>query len=672
MIVGIYLLVLLLAVVLVGVASPRGKGIVAVCGIIAMSVISGIPAVEALLGRTFDVVFAGSQVTGPIQIAVDPLSAWFMLIISFTMITSVLYGNQYMKAYIERRSALSLHWICFLLVHAGLMSVCAMRNSIGFLVSWEIMALGAFFLVIFEGEKVRTIRAGINYLIQSHLAILILTIAFIWVALVSGTYSFDGISVFVAEKSRLASFGLMLVFFVGFAFKAGFVPFHTWLPHAHPSAPSHVSGMMSGVLIKIGIYGILRMLLAINVNYLAIGFFILVISVITGIYGVMLAIIQHNLKRLLAYHSVENIGIIGIGIAVGCIGLGYGNQILALIGFAGGLLHVLNHSLFKSLLFYGAGNVYQATHCMDIEHFGGLIRKMPQTALLFLLASLAICGLPPFNGFVSEFFIYNGLFQGINGSQGSGQTLALVLAMAGLALIGGLAILCFTKAFGTVFLGQPRMPLHAEPKEFGFAKLLPMYMAGAMIVAVGLFPQFFVNAIGRVLCQFVPGQSCYSLPQTFTALNSIGIYMLGTVLVALVVYGIRRMFTRRLPEAEGDTWGCGYLAPTPKIQYTASSFVRTYRQLARGLLKVRKRKVAVDGIFPGYAEYSTEALDRTETGLILKPLRLLRRFLLKFSLLQNGRLQFYILYGMAFIILVAGIPFAVKLVKMLINYINIF
>lgn len=672
MLVGVYLLVLLLATVVVGIVAPRAKGIVAICGIVAMAAISAIPAVDALLGNTHTYNFAGSYVTGPISLVVDPISAWFMLVISFTMVTSVIYGQQYMNAYADRRSALSLHWICYLLVHAGLMSVCAMRNSIGFLISWEIMALGAFFLVIFEGEKVRTIRAGINYLIQSHLAILLLTVAFIWVALVSGTYSFDGISQFVGQQSRLACFGLMLLFFVGFAFKAGFVPFHTWLPHAHPAAPSHVSGMMSGVLIKIGIYGIIRMLLIINVNYLVMGFFILVISVVTGVYGVMLAIIQHNLKRLLAYHSVENIGIIGIGIGVGCIGLGSANNALALIGFAGALLHVLNHSLFKSLLFYGAGNVYQATHCMDIEHFGGLIRKMPQTAMLFLLASLAICGLPPFNGFVSEFLIYNGLFDGINSVQGSGRTVALVLSMAGLALIGGLAIMCFTKAFGTVFLGQPRAKLHNEPTEFGFVRLLPMYMAGAMIIAIGLAPKFFIGALNGALRQLVGNQLATgeALPTSFTTLNAIGIYMLMFVAIVAVVYAIRRWLTSRLPESKGETWGCGYLAPTPKIQYTASSFVRSYRRLAKSVLQVKKHKIDVEGIFPGKAEYATEALDRTETGLIIKPLRLFRRIIGKFSFLQNGRLQFYIFYGMLFIILIAGVPFMFKLIRLFINYLN--
>ena len=668
--IGIYLLTLLAAMLLVGIVGAANKGRVAVAGIVALSVASCIPAVQVLLGQTFALTFGGSWFSGPVSVAIDPLSAWFVLVISFTMVTSVLYGQQYMRAYEERQSALSLHWMCFLLVHAGLISICAMHNSIAFLIAWEIMAFSSFVLVIFESDKVRTIRAGINYLIQSHIGVALLTVAFVWVAVVSDTFDFSGIRQFVATQPASASFGLMLLFFVGFAFKAGFVPFHTWLPHAHPAAPSHVSGMMSGVLIKIGIYGILRMLLLINTNYLAVGYFILAISVLTGVYGVMLAIVQHNLKKLLAYHSVENIGIIGIGIGVGCLGLGYDNQPLAIIGFAGALLHVFNHSLFKSLLFYGAGNVYQATHTMDIEHFGGLIKKMPQTALLFLLASLAICGLPPFNGFISEFIIYNGLFGGINASFSTASVLMFVAAMAGLALIGGLAIMCFTKAFGVVFLGEPRAKLHTEPHEFGAAKLMPMYLVGLMIVAIGLLPQYFVAVIKPVLALMVGNGGNGILDLCCGTSGQISLYMIGFLLLVAVVFGIRTLCTRRLPESEGDTWGCGYLAPTPKIQYTASSFVRSYRRLAKSVLQVHKRSVDVEGIFPGTASYSTEALDRTETGLIQKPLRLFRQMLSHLSFLQNGRLQNYILYGLLFIVAVLGVPFVIHLFRMIINHIG--
>lgn len=683
-IIGIYFLTLLAAMLLIGFVGPNNKGRVAVIGILIMSVISCIPAVQALMGSAYQQSFCG-KFTGLINVEVDALSAWFMVVISFTMVTSALYGQQYMQAYKERVAELSLHWINFLLVHAGLISICAMRNTIAFLFAWEIMALSSFVLVIFEGDKRRTLKAGINYLIQSHIGVALLTVAFVWVAVSTGTYDFSGIIKFANEHSNITNFWLMVLFFVGFGFKAGFVPFHTWLPHAHPAAPSHVSGMMSGVLIKIGIYGIMRMLLLINCNYLFIGYLILGVSIITGLYGVMLATLQRNLKKLLAYSSVENIGIIGIGIGLGCLGIGYSNGALAMMGFAGALLHTLNHSLFKSMLFYGAGNIYQATHTMDVEHFGGLIKKMPQTAFLFLLASIAICGLPPFNGFVSEFVIYNGLFSGINaGFTESISILTLVLIMAGLALIGGFAVMCFTKAFGITFLGEPRTHFHTEPCEFGWAKLLPMYISGLMIVAIGLFPQVFVTAMSGALKTMVNPYLAgivvadqastfapeVSLAPTLAIANQIGWYMMAFIVLALLVYGVRCLFTKQLPESTGATWGCGYLAPTPRIQYTANSFVRTYRRLAKSILQVNKRRVELEGIFPTQSSYSTDVSDRLETKFILSPLRKIRYALNRLSFLQNGRLQYYILYGLLFVVLVLGVPFICYLVRLFVNYLN--
>jgi len=243
--------------------------------------------------------------------------------------------------------------------------------------------------------------------------------------------------------------------------------------------------------------------------------------------------------------------------------------------------------------------------------------------------------------------------------------------MASLALIGGLAIMCFTKAFGIVFLGEPRHEFHSQPAEFGFARLLPMYLVGLLIVAVGLFPQYFVSALQTVLAQTVGGATHQSvLPLCCGAMKWISWYMIGFVILVALVYGLRSLCASRLPKAEGDTWGCGYLAPTPKIQYTASSFVRSYRRLAKPLLNIRKRAVDVEGVFPSPASYSTEALDHTETGLIHRPLRVFRLMLNKLSFLQNGRLQNYILYGLLFIVVVLGVPFICHIIRVFINYLN--
>ncbi|HXR80476.1 MAG TPA: proton-conducting transporter membrane subunit, partial [Saprospiraceae bacterium] len=459
-----FILIVVVALILIPWMGVRWKGRITVTIVCILALLSSSIAVQTFIGTPFEYTYQGSLITGPIPVRIDTLSGWFILIINFTFITGAFYGLQYMKAYQEQKANLSLHWISLILVQASLISICALQNFFAFLTAWEIMALSSFILIIFEYQKRETLNAGINFLIQSHICILFLTLGFIWVSVKMNNYDFTALTAFSKSYSLLTSVLLFLCFFFGFAIKAGFVPFHTWLPYAHPVAPAHISGIMSGVIIKIGIYGILRMLLLIKTDYLILGYIILFISILSGLYGVMLAIIQHNLKRLLAYHSIENIGIIGMGIGLGCIGMGKGNQLLTLLGFAGALLHTLNHSLFKSVLFYGAGNVYQATHNTDIERMGGLGKSMPHTAFIFLIASLAICGLPPFNGFVSEFLIYNGMFTGLHSSD---KVLlnAIVCGLFGLGLIGGLAMLCFTKAFGTIFLGTSRHHLSHTPHE---------------------------------------------------------------------------------------------------------------------------------------------------------------------------------------------------------------
>jgi formate hydrogenlyase subunit 3/multisubunit Na+/H+ antiporter MnhD subunit len=404
----LFLTIPLIAFLAMPFMSIKWRGIVAYLAVILNAILSSYIAINVLGGENYQFIFSGNAVTGEIPVRIDALSAWFILIINFTILTGGLYGIYYMREYLTMRNSITLHVTAFILLHTALLSLCGLQNSIVFLLTWEIMALSAFVLVIFEHNKVSTIKAGINFLIQSHVSIIFLLLGFVWVAAKTGSYDFLSISQFTHEHGNSVSLVLFIFLFIGFAIKAGFVPFHTWLPYAHPAAPAHVSGIMSGVLIKIGIYGILRVILLQNTNLEVIGYIIIAFSAISGIYGVMLAILQHNLKRLLAYHSIENIGIIGLGIGIGCVGLGTQNLIVASLGFAGALLHTLNHSLFKSQLFFSAGIVYQATHTVQIEKLGGLIKKMPQTAFLFLIAALAISGLPPFNGFISEFLIYSG------------------------------------------------------------------------------------------------------------------------------------------------------------------------------------------------------------------------------------------------------------------------
>ncbi|MCX6229997.1 MAG: proton-conducting transporter membrane subunit [Bacteroidetes bacterium] len=656
-IIKVFIILLMLGFILIPFMQLKGKGIVSFSVILVNALLSSYLAIQCLAGEKLEFILPGSYITGLIPLRIDALSAWFMLIINFVFLTGNFYGLSYMKAYKAQKNNISLHAIAMLILHASLISLCVIQNSFVFLIAWEGMALSAFILIIFEHEKTATIKAGINYLIQSHISIVFLMIAFIWIAIKKGSYDFNAITAYTIENHPMALL-LFIFFLIAFAIKAGFVPFHTWLPYAHPAAPAHISGIMSGVIIKIGIFGILRMLLVVKPDFITTGYIILIISVISGLYGVMLAIIQHNLKKLLAYHSIENIGIIGIGIGTGCIGLGSNNQLLAGLGFAGALLHTLNHALFKSLLFYTAGIVYQATHDLDIEHLGGLIKKMPQTAILFLIAAIAICGIPPFNGFISEFLIYSGLYQWMQHAL-LFSSIAIIFTVLGLVLIGGLAMLCFTKAFSIVFLGNARKNFSHEIKEPPFIELLPLYFIALFIVMIGVFPLQFIQFLSHTVLLFTanisPSVNTLDL-NIFQVLQPISFAMWGLVLLIVCLFFLRKFILSSRKDSIQPSWGCAYNAPTVKLQYTANSFVRPYRKLFRPFLLLFKIQKDTNGIFPEKAHYNTHPYDKIEQYLIDNPIKAFKSFLSRFLFLQNGKLQFYILYGIIFIVSIICIP----------------
>ncbi len=667
-----FLAITALAALIIPFLQVKWKGYIVFTAIFLNAIISSSYALPVLHGQTFEFAFGGSLVTGPVNLRIDALSGWFILIINFIILAGTFYGLFYMKVYEKQKNNLSLHSVVFVLLHSALVSLCVIQNSLVFLITWEIMAVSAFFAVIFEHEKMATLTSGINYLIQSHISIVVLMFGFIWVAIKTGSYDFSAITAYSAANPGASGLMLFLCFFIGFAIKAGFVPFHTWLPYAHPAAPAHISGIMSGVMIKIGIFGILRMITLIRADYYTIGLVIMIFSVVSGLYGVMLAIVQHNLKKLLAYHSIENIGIIGMGIAIGCIGLGKGNYMLAALGFAGGLLHVLNHALFKSLLFFTAGNVYQATHTMSIEHLGGLIKKMPQTAGLFLIAAIAISGIPPFNGFISEFIIYSGFYYWMQGSV-IGQLMAIIFSVLALVLIGGLALLCFTKAFGIVFLGSPRQKFHHEVKEVPFLQLFPLYFIAFLIVLIGVFPLFFMSLLANPV-EILAGIPPVSEPGFQLKIGESmqpltwGIWIF--IFIVIAMWGIRKLVQSGRKAEVGATWGCGYVAPTEKLQYTAGSFVRSYSKLFKSFLLASKEEKEIQGIFPPGGLYETHIYDRIEKYLIDKPIAAYKSLLGRFLFLQNGKLQFYILYGIIFIVSVICIPLFYDQIVVFIEFIK--
>ena len=568
------------------------------------------------------------------------------------MLTGILYAKGYLKPYLPGKSktAMALHYFSFVWLHLSMLLVCMLRDGLSFLIVWEIMSFTSFFLVIFESEKASTIKYGIQYLIQMHIGFAFLLVAF----LISGIITGEPVGFESLEKyfSTQAVFPLFLLFFVGFGIKAGFIPFHTWLPHAHPAAPSHISGIMSGVMIKMGIYGIIRVLTFIHTDLLAIGIFLLIISFISGVIGVILAIVQHDIKKLLAYHSIENIGIIGMGIGVGVIGMATENFTLAALGLAGGFLHILNHSLFKSLLFYTAGNVYMQTHTRNIGKLGGLIKKMPKTALFFLLGSVAISGLPPFNGFISEFFIYLGMFKELH----TGDLLLSLLLLGGivgLVLIGGLAIYCFTKVFSVVFLGNLRSRIPENATEVEESMFISKYIIGFFIVFIGLLPIWVTKPLTGVVSVFTPDVS--ALTAIAPSLQGITISMSVFILIVGALWLIRKWITRTKTIETGPTWGCGYTGANPAVhQYTATSYADYIGNLAKYITGTRKhyKIIEKDEIFPAPRKFETHSSDVFEDYLVSKPFDKLLRFLDRIAVFQTGNIQHYLLYAIVFMILI--------------------
>jgi formate hydrogenlyase subunit 3/multisubunit Na+/H+ antiporter MnhD subunit len=588
---------------------------------------------------------------GSVTLTIDGLSAFFILVTNFTALTGLLYSKGYLKSYLSTKShaQFSLHYFSYLWLHLSMLGVLMLRDGIPFLIAWELMAVSSFMLILFEAEKRATLKTAVNYLIQMHIGLVLLVIGFLLCEADTGIMSFDALKLYFSHRPNT---GLFMLFFAGFAIKAGFIPFHTWLPEAHPAAPSHVSGVMSGVMIKMGIYGIVRVLTNVQTDLVTIGFIILAISSVSGILGVMMAIVQHDLKKLLAYHSIENIGIIGMGIGLGTIGLGIHNPLLALLGFSGGLLHVLNHSLFKSMLFFSAGSVYQSCHTRNIEELGGVIHKMPVTAGLFLTGSLAICGLPPLNGFISEVLIYIGLFKGL--ATGSVyQSIYMLMGIIALALIGGLAIFCFTKAFGVVFLGSPRSKAHIATSEASNGMLFPQIITGILILLIGLFPLLFLRPLARLIVfqfQINMDLSWMMLTKSISMIGTMGGVLIG---LTLALFLLRYLIMKKRIIREGPTWGCGYTAGNARQQYTGTSFADAVAGLAEPILQTQKeeRIITEEEIFPGQRSFATHPFDIFRLGLN-RLVDFMMLILKKLARLQTGNIQHYILYAFIFMILI--------------------
>jgi hydrogenase-4 component B len=605
-------------------------------------IISIVPCFKVLSSGTTESLRASWNVPfGSFFIQIDAISSLFLIpILGLSSIVAV-YGTEYLSAYRDRKN-LGAHWFFYNLLLIAMAVVVVARNGLLFLVSWEIMSLSSFFLVTFNYQQQKTLRAGLIYLIAMHIGTAFLIVFFILLGNHSGSMDFDKIPTIPASLANI----LFLLAIAGFGAKAGFMPMHVWLPYAHPEAPSHVSAIMSGVMIKTGIYGIVKTLTILGSPPEWWCWMLIAIGAVSGVLGVLFALAQHDLKRLLAYHSVENIGIITIGLGVGLLGINKNLPILVVLGFAGGLFHVINHAVFKGLLFLCAGSVIHSCGTGHIDRLGGIIRRMPWTTFTFLIGAIAISGLPPLNGFVSEFLIYLGVFKNNTGN-GIEAVLPVLIVIGSLSLIGGLALACFTKAFSVIFLGLPRSDNAQQVHEAGTRMKFSMVILASCCALLGIFSPFVLLFAENVIKEISP-LSSENIQNEIASASGILNHFVIASLILLSTAGFiavlhKILFGRRIIR-QAVTWDCGYAKPEPRMQYTATSFAQPLVDLFRFFLRTHKEVSSPKEIFPSQSELHTETPDICEKYIYQPIFKLISDLLARLRWLQHGRIQLYILY----------------------------
>ncbi|WP_020674900.1 proton-conducting transporter membrane subunit [Geopsychrobacter electrodiphilus] len=601
--------------------------------------VSGVIAVGLLLvsGHEMRLELPWTIPGGALALRLDAITATFLLPLFLVVATGAVYGLSYWPQSKNPANGRKLR-LFYGLLSGSMILLLSSRNGVLFLMGWEVMALAGYFLITTEDHKEDVRRAGFIYLIATHSGTLALFALFALLDQASGSLMFPAAGTLTA-----ASAGLMfLLGLFGFGMKAGIMPLHIWLPGAHAAAPSHASAILSGVMIKTGIYGLVRL----TSFFVEIppwwGWTMLLLGIISGIMGVALALAQHDIKRLLAYHSVENIGIISLGLGLALLGRSYHVPALVALGLAGCLLHVANHGLFKSLLFLSAGSVIHAVGSRDIDSYGGLLKSQPWTGTLFLGAAVAICGLPPFNGFISEWLIYLGSFQPLR-HPASALGMA-VLAAPALALIGALALACFVKVFGITFLGEPRSTAAAQAHEAPGSMLAPMALLLVACAWIGLLPTTLVPLLRAAVVEWSGSAESTVLGSNLAPLGRIGLigWLLVALLGALALWLKRR--SRTAPHNVG-TWGCGYQFPTARMQYTASSFADMLVQLFNFGLLSERHGGKVTGLFAAASGFESHTPDAVLDRILFPGGQGIAWFCRKLrALIQNGRIASYLLY----------------------------
>lgn len=645
------LLALALLVAATFIAPLRHKVWVAFTAVTVAAVAVAIPSIGVLAGAgEIEWIQSIDSPLGVGSLSIDALSAMFLLIIGLAGMATILYSRGYLAHYLTKKSSahISLHYTALALLVLSMMLVVMADGSFLFLFAWELMTIASFLLILFDAERAEVLRAALAYLVMMHIGFIFLVAGFVGIDSICGNSSFDWLAVCFANGENTYIF---ILFLLGFGMKAGLFPMHVWLPEAHPAAPSHVSAIMSGVMIKTGVYGVMRVVSQMSVpdQIHTVGVILLAAGAVTGLWGVILAALQNDVKRLLAYSSIENIGVIFIGLGVATLAHAAGSPIVMTLALCGALMHTINHSLFKSLLFFGAGNIYSQMHTTHLDRFGGVAKHMPVTAILFLVATVAICALPPLNGFVGEFMIYLGM---LNSVRDGVNTLYAAGGLLALALIGGIVVLAFTKLYSTVFLGSPRHHHVAESEEVDSLRIAAMAIPAAGIIAIGLFPQYAIRIIEPVVESLTGTNVAYIDGYISPNLSRISLTAILLIIVITLLYIVKRRAQSTRTVAKGPTWGCGFTSPNIRMQYTGESFAEGLESIATSLTQntVEGRAVGKSEIFPTQHNYNIRHKDKIDRLLAEWWVELLRIINKRIMKLRTGKINHYILFALLFLV----------------------
>jgi formate hydrogenlyase subunit 3/multisubunit Na+/H+ antiporter MnhD subunit len=605
-------------------------------------------AVRGLSGEVARVAFAWHVPAGGIVLSCDTLSAFFLLPVFVLGALGAVYGRDYLGAY-QGRKSLGVPWLAYDLLIASMAVVVTARHAVLFLFAWEAMTLSSYVLVVFEHEQSESRRAGWVYLIAAHVGTALLLAMFLILGSSAGT--------FVLGEGGAPPSGargiVLLLALAGFGVKAGLVPLHGWLPEAHAAAPAHVSALMSGALTKMGVYGLLRVTALVGPTPAWWGSVLVVVGLSGGLFGITVAGYQRDVKRALAYSTIENVGLVVLGLGLGLWGQAAGYPTLAALGLWGGLLHAWNHTAMKGLLFLGAGTIAHATGTRDLEKLGGLLRRAPVGSALFVLGALAIAGLPPLNGFVGEWLLYRSLLDGATAR--TEAAIPFMLAVGVVSLVGALAALCFLRLTGTALAGQPRSEGAAHTHEMSAGMLAPMGALAVCCVLVGAWPGVLAGPVSTVARAIVPlGRDASGTVQaSLVPLGRAALALWALCLItALALFRIARSRT----QSEDATWGCGYAAPTARMQYTGSSFAQLVGEIVPRPLGPRVEVVRPSGLFPDRSALASRPDDPVTRSIYEPAFDVAADRFARLRFLQQGALHLYIVYIL--VAVVAGLVWA--------------